>query len=348
MERINSVNVDPNLHGPGKAGFHGGNYNTGVKATFFTPKWVNHVQEQICQAIESAGIALDGDNYNQLYDAMVFIAESKGFIHLTSGEALPDSNLGPIWHDDYNSLMTWQVFDQNGADYAGYASVLVGSLFMDTQPTARKGYFASGAASLSKTAYAALWNWALHNGRAVALGAWQAGTLAVCDNGNGTFKLFDVRGEGFRAWDAGRGRDASRAFGSFQDSQNKSHAHTMQNAGYHAHSASTDQQGSHSHTAWTDAQGFHNHRVNVGAILGSNQSGFGRAASNYAGGSPATVWEGTDGQGNHGHNVGIGSAGQHSHNVTVNANGDHAHTINADGGSEARSANVAYLASFKF
>jgi len=163
----------------------------------------------------------------------------------TSGEALPTANVGPIWHDDYNSLMTWQSFTANGASYTGYASQFVGRVEMDTQPTARPGYVLCGSQSLalSRTQYAALRAWGLHNGRFVASGAWVAGTLLMADNPDGvTFRAFDVRGEFPRFWDDGRGVDAARVFGSWQADEIKLHGHpfavshelggTVDDAGY--------------------------------------------------------------------------------------------------------------------
>lgn len=41
-----------------------------------------------------------------------------------------------------------------------------------------------------------------------------------------TFKLPDLRGEFIRGWDDGRGVDAGRTFGSFQDDAFESHTHT--------------------------------------------------------------------------------------------------------------------------
>lgn len=137
----------------------------------------------------------------------------------TSGEALPTSNVGPIWHDDYNSLMTWQSFTANGASYTGYASQFVGRIEMDTQPTSRPGYRRVGSETLalSRSQFAALRAWGLHNGRFVAVGVWQSGTLLMADNPDGvTFRAFDVRGEFPRLWDDGRGVDAGRTFGSAQ------------------------------------------------------------------------------------------------------------------------------------
>ncbi|MGY3878177.1 phage tail-collar fiber domain-containing protein [Aeromonas enteropelogenes] len=137
---------------------------------------------------------------------------------LAAGSALPATNIGPIWHDDYASWMTWQVFTKNGADYRGYASVDLGALLLDTQPTPRQGYIKSGVQNLSRTTYAALRAWAMHHGRMVAPAAWQAGSIVCADNAdNSTFRVYDVRGEFIRAFDDARGADPARVFGSWQN-----------------------------------------------------------------------------------------------------------------------------------
>jgi hypothetical protein len=132
------------------------------------------------------------------------------------GAILPAANIGPIWHADYASIMTWQAFSANGASYAGYASVEIGTPRLDGQSTARAGFLKRNGGSYSKATYAALWNWALHNGRVVSLGSWAAGAFVFADNGNGTFKVPDSRGEFERIWDDGRGVDSGRVFGSSQ------------------------------------------------------------------------------------------------------------------------------------
>lgn len=220
MRRIDSTNALPDLHGPGKAGFGGGNPGAGVRATQFTPAWCNSVQEEGANLIEASGVELDPDDDTQMLHAVVN--------RLRSGIALPVENIGPIWHDDYNSLMTWQVFNANGATYTGYASVLVGSLLADTQPTPRLGYVKSGSNNLSRATYAALRGWAKHNGIMVAEGVWAAGTIAVKDNVDGTtFTAYDVRAEFPRYWDDSRGVDAGRTWGSNQTGAIQSHTHTV-------------------------------------------------------------------------------------------------------------------------
>ncbi|MBJ7590169.1 hypothetical protein [Aeromonas veronii] len=148
--------------------------------------------------------------------------------YLASGSPLPVVNIGPIWHDDYADWMTWQTFNQNGASYTGYASRLIGSLLLDTQPTPRAGYIKSGVQNLSRVTYAALRAWAQHNGLMVAPGVWTAGAIQCADNADGTtFRIYDVRGEFLRAFDDGRGVDAGRAPLSNQADSIQHHSHSL-------------------------------------------------------------------------------------------------------------------------
>ncbi|WP_439837234.1 phage tail protein [Aeromonas enteropelogenes] len=146
--------------------------------------------------------------------------------HLKSGAPLPTTDIGPIWHHDYGGWMIWQEFTANGADYRGYASQLIGSLLLDTQPTPRQGYIKSGVQNLSRVTYAALRAWAIHNGLMVAPGVWEAGTIQCADNPDGTtFRIYDVRGEFLRVWDDQRGVDSGRAFGSYRADSDREHKH---------------------------------------------------------------------------------------------------------------------------
>lgn len=142
-----------------------------------------------------------------------------------TGEALPTTDVGPIWHADFASIMFWQLFSLNGANYSGYASQYVGRIEPDSQPTARTGKVKTGFTSLAKAARPQLWNWALHNDLVVPTGSWQPGRPIYCDNGDGTFKGPDVRAEYMRFWDDGRGVDAGRLFTEWKNGQMPSHSH---------------------------------------------------------------------------------------------------------------------------
>jgi hypothetical protein len=135
---------------------------------------------------------------------------------LAIGSVLPSIDIGPVWHDSYNQWMTWQTFNANGANYTGYASTNIGQFITDVVTSARTGLIATGVTSLSKTTYAALWNWALHNGHVVALASWTQGIYKFADNGDGTFRIPDLRGGFIRIWDNGRGLDSGRVFGTDQ------------------------------------------------------------------------------------------------------------------------------------
>lgn len=149
-------------------------------------------------------------------------------IYYLSGEVLPTADRGPIWHADYNGWMTWQSFTANGANYIGYASVGIGMLVGDSQPSVRSGFLASGSLSLSRTTYASLRAWAMHVGIYVPLGSWQSGSIMCADNADGTtFRIYDVRAEFPRYWDNGRGVDAGRGFNVWQASQMQSHSHRV-------------------------------------------------------------------------------------------------------------------------
>lgn len=144
---------------------------------------------------------------------------------LASGAALPTSNIGPIWHADYASIMTWRAFTDLGAAYTGYASADIGDLVLLGTFSARAGTVKMNGASLSKTQYAALWNWAVASGLSLATGTWVAGTFRFGDNADGTFRLPDLRGEFLRGADDSRGIDSGRTTGTWQDHQLQDHDH---------------------------------------------------------------------------------------------------------------------------
>lgn len=226
MHRIDTSTAQKDKFGAGKNGFTLGNAQTGVPPTEVSADILDAMQEEICAVVEASGLTLDKIKNSQLLSAIKKISASSRYF--SAGNPLPTSDIGPIWHDDYADWMTWQTFNQNGANYTGYASRLIGSLLLDTQPTPRKGYIKSGVQNLSRETYAALRAWALHNGLIVAPGIWQAGTIQCADNADGaTFRVFDVRGELLRAWDDGRGVDSGREFGSSQQDGIRGHNHGL-------------------------------------------------------------------------------------------------------------------------
>ncbi|CAE6848581.1 hypothetical protein R75465_07050 [Paraburkholderia aspalathi] len=233
---------------------------------------------------------------------------------------------------------------------AAIAAATVGSIVFEPRTTARAGFLKLNGALLKRADYPALWAYAQASGAIVAEASWAANNWGCFSTGDGatTFRIPELRGEFLRCWDDARGADANRAIGTYQGSQNASHAHGASAAavGDHVHSAWTDSQGWHGHHGGTTYNGDHQHALDqqVPQFTPGGDTDRGSTFSYFSidnARQPYTSVNGghthsfdTDGAGTHGHNVGIGGAGNHSHTITVNA----------DGGNEARPRNVAMLA----
>lgn len=224
---------------------------------------------------------------------------------------------------------------------AAVANVQIGQIVWEVRTAARAGFLKLNGTELKRTDYPLLWAYAQASGAIVADTDWSKGRHGCFSTGDGktTFRLPDLRGEFVRCWDDARGVDGQRQIGSWQDSQNRSHAH----------GASAAAVGDHSHGAWTDAQGVHVHGVNDPGHAHSTRIGrVGVVGTSFGQGSGPYNWDQGDNFGSSGSGTGISIAadGNHAHNVGIGAAGAHSHTINiaADGGNETRPRNVALLA----
>lgn len=202
---------------------------------------------------------------------------------------------------------------------------MVSAFAMSAAPS---GWLKCNGAAVSRTTFASLFA--------------RIGTVFGAGDGVSTFGVPDLRGLFLRGLDDGRGVDAARALGTFQDMMMQSHAH----------GASAAAVGDHVHGAWTDAQGWHghgvndpghNHRVNSGSVQVNGLAPGGGYGPYNAGASPFdTDWKGTGitiaGDGVHAHNVGIGGGGTHTHGIAVEASGGH----------ETRPKNMALLFCIKY
>ncbi|MBP7529226.1 MAG: hypothetical protein KA801_14965 [Syntrophorhabdaceae bacterium] len=83
-------------------------------------------------------------------------------------------------------------------------------------------------ASLSRTTYAGLWDWAQAKSVVVAEASWSPNNTGAFSSGDGatTFRVPDTRGEFPRFFDDSRGVDSGRAFGSWQADEFRSHSHS--------------------------------------------------------------------------------------------------------------------------
>lgn len=129
---------------------------------------------------------------------------------LGTGIALPVTNVGPVWHDDYASVLFWRTI---GA-YTGYASANLGTV----------AYFDVAAAPTG---------WLECNGQATP-------TRAALNALRGSSTLRDLRGEFIRGWDNARGVDVGRGFGTAQAHDLVSHAHVVAPNGINVAGGSAD------------------------------------------------------------------------------------------------------------
>jgi len=108
------------------------------------------------------------------------------------------------------------VLTGNGTDISWAAAgggVPVGSVIYHAANTAPAGFLKANGATLSRSTYANLFA--------------AIGTTFGAGDGSSTFAVPDLRGEFLRGWDDSRGVDGSRAFGSTQADELKSHSHTL-------------------------------------------------------------------------------------------------------------------------
>lgn len=70
MHRIDTPNSIPNINGVGKRGFRNGDKVNGIAATELDADWCNAGQEELCNFIESQGIALNKADRTQLKQAI--------------------------------------------------------------------------------------------------------------------------------------------------------------------------------------------------------------------------------------------------------------------------------------
>ncbi|WP_151777290.1 phage baseplate protein [Acinetobacter brisouii] len=75
MKRIDSVNARPDQNGIGKAGFNDNADLSGQDATYLTPEWCNHVQEEISNVIEGFGVNLDPKKKDQMLHILLMITD---------------------------------------------------------------------------------------------------------------------------------------------------------------------------------------------------------------------------------------------------------------------------------
>ena len=111
MQRINSVNSRPDVNGTGKTGFSDNADLEGQDATYITPEWCNHIQEEIAQAIEGFGVKLIPDKYNQLYSVLKKISDR---IETLEERIIEEIKVGDLFITTINFTSSDQVKSHKG------------------------------------------------------------------------------------------------------------------------------------------------------------------------------------------------------------------------------------------
>lgn len=220
-----------------------------------------------------------------------------------------------------NSLLATIASLQN--QLAGVSSVVAGTIFYTANSVVPSGYLLCNGALISTTTYADLF---------AAIGYTYGGSGA-------SFRLPDLRGEFIRGTDAGRGVDAGRTLGSFQDHLVISHNHSITLAGNTAFG------GAHSHTS-SSAVNDPGHRH---LMPGDDQLAFANGAAGWTArsnggfaydaisnpGGGGQVWLTSDSGTGITVSTSISDASAHAHSISL------AGLTTSSGGGETRPRNVA-------
>ena len=251
MQRISTSSAVADLFGSGKSGFRNGDLPRGVLPTSFNAEWCNHVQEEICNVIEGAGVALNPDKRDQLLAALqklidnstvktsgnqeiggektftstaffkggAFVADSAGDFAANQYLQIGANNVNTYLHNKrsgkYLSMRNDGELRYDGKRLLDASDLLgmvpSGAVLYFSGRTAPAGWLKANGAAVSRTAYAALFA--------------AIGTTYGAGDGRNTFNLPDIRAEFIRGWDDGRGVDTGRVFGSAQADAVRQHYH---------------------------------------------------------------------------------------------------------------------------
>lgn len=149
---------------------------------------LNNMADDMAQAANAAIEAgktagKDGQSAYQVWLGQGNIGTKDDFLRQyqiqKASDGLPSSDIGLIWSEEYQCLMSWQVF-KNPADnsivFEGYASQNIGRIIPDTQPNPRPGHIKSGQI-IAKADYPALQAWAIQHSLLKPVDEWSPETL---------------------------------------------------------------------------------------------------------------------------------------------------------------------------
>ena len=111
MKRIDSVNARPNINGTGKTGFHDNADLSGQDATYLTPDFMNHLQEELCNLLEMNGVALNSNARDQLYQLLTTNADIDALAAATQVKLDQEQQ----WRTDADNWLQQQINNEQTA-----------------------------------------------------------------------------------------------------------------------------------------------------------------------------------------------------------------------------------------
>ena len=158
--------------------------------TILPASWLNQIQQELINILIKANIVPDAKNNNQVTDAIMNLISSNkaafaGIADMATKLKMPRLING-IAFDGTTDI---NVTPAGAVQYFAMPNPPIGWLLADGSPVPRDQY---------KELFAVI------------------GTYYGAGDGRTTFNIPDLRGEFIRSWDAGRGVDPARAFGSWQ------------------------------------------------------------------------------------------------------------------------------------
>lgn len=224
MQRVlNNRNPAPDLFGQGKNGFRAGDPQNGIAATTPGAEFFNAIQEELAGIVENAGLVLSENNYDQVYKAILKIADNAITKH-TEGESphgnnyirvypeLPTVKKEDLIYVEPFGLMRWN------SKWEIYRSINAAKKEYGWSADVEKGYLLGDGTYLPKNGnYKGLWTAAKDGGMVVPTADWRIGAYLFADVDSETFRLPDVRGRFDRNASMGSDVDKGRIIFSGQD-----------------------------------------------------------------------------------------------------------------------------------
>ncbi|MDU2409809.1 MAG: hypothetical protein E7D55_16860, partial [Acinetobacter junii] len=85
MKRIDTINARTDVNGAGKKGFHDNADLSGQDATYISPDWLNHIQEELANILEKNSVSLDSNVRDQLFQLLATKADIDDLATATQG-----------------------------------------------------------------------------------------------------------------------------------------------------------------------------------------------------------------------------------------------------------------------